>query len=393
MFTHIDLTSNATFTTGEKLTGATSGATGIVMSDTAVKNTAITSFTVASPSVATLAAHGFVDGQQITLTGGTYDVDSVTNSGDRVVTVRNTTTNTFELFGSDGTTALNVTAQSGAPTAKHTTIVLSNVQGTFSAGETVTGDSSNASGTIQADTIGFKGVTSYDFEQTKQVGMAGSPTYTADTRLDSTYGANTELTGNITVANSSSTVRGKGTLFTTELKVDDSITFTNDAGSSVTGIVRNIISQTEITLVSAVGGSDVTTAGVATRQRAKLQNPEQNISIFKLPYTTVATLKTDANSGATDTNFNVRRQFVSTLSSNGDATITAGTNETFVSQADDDFSVSIMTTGSGSTGSVGDVLNTSGNNHEGDAIFTLGGSPTGKTLTLDFLVQTFKVIK
>ena len=48
---------------------------------------------------------------------------------------------------------------------------------------------------FKTDTIGFKGVTSYDFEQTKQVGMDGSPTYTADTRLDSTYGANTELTG------------------------------------------------------------------------------------------------------------------------------------------------------------------------------------------------------
>ena len=43
-----------------------------------------------------------------------------------------------------------------------------------------------------------------------------------------------------------------------------------------------------------------------------------------------------------------------------------------------------MTTGSGGTGSVGDVLNLSGNNHEGDAIFTLSGSPTGRTLTLDF---------
>ena len=78
--------------------------------------------------------YGFVDGQQITLTGGnTYDVDSVTNSGDRVVTVRNTTTNTFELFGLDGTTALNVTShsQSSPPLMKHTTIVLSNVQGTF----------------------------------------------------------------------------------------------------------------------------------------------------------------------------------------------------------------------------------------------------------------------
>ena len=383
MFTHLDLTTSVTYTTGERVTGATSGATGVVMSDTAKKSAAI-AITVASPSVATLSSHGFVDGQQITLTGGTYDVDSVTNSGDRVCVVRNTTTNTFELFDSDGTTALNVTAQSGNPTASHTTVVVSNVQGTFSAGETVTGDSSNNAGTIQADTIGFKGVTSFDFEQTKQVGMAGSPTYTADTVLDATNGANTELTGNVTVANSNATVRGKGTNFTTELKVDDSISFTNDAGSTVTGTVRNIISQTELTLTAAVGGSDVTTGGIATRRRAKLQNPEQNISIFKLPNTTVSTLKTDANSGATDTNFNVRRQFVSTLSSNGDATITAGTNETFTSHANDDFAVSIMTTGSGGTGSVGDILNTSGNNHEGDAIFELGGSPTGKTLKFDF---------
>ena len=82
------------------------------MSDTVRKNTAITSFTVDSISRNFSGSHGFVDGQQITLTGGTYDVDSVTNSGDRVCVVRNTTTNTFELFDSDGTTALNVTAQS-----------------------------------------------------------------------------------------------------------------------------------------------------------------------------------------------------------------------------------------------------------------------------------------
>ena len=43
-----------------------------------------------------------------------------------------------------------------------------------------------------------------------------------------------------------------------------------------------------------------------------------------------------------------------------------------------------MTTGAGGSGAVGDVLSLTGNNHEGDAIFTLGGSPVGKTLTLDF---------
>ena len=39
-----------------------------------------------------------------------------------------------------------------------------------------------------------------------------------------------------------------------------------------------------------------------------------------------------------------------------------------------------MTTGSGGTGAVGDTLNLSGSNHEGDTIFNLTGSPTGKTL-------------
>ncbi|RPG97288.1 MAG: DUF4815 domain-containing protein [Candidatus Pelagibacter sp. TMED165] len=392
MFSHVDLQSNATFTTGEKVSGATSGATGVVMSDTAVRNTAVTSISASgtdmegqfSAAVVTLANHGVKDGMQISLSGGNYQVDSVTISDETVYCAKNVTTNTFELYTADGTTAVNVTTFSSAPTLKHTTLVLSNVQGTFSAGETVTGDSSNASGTVQADRYGFKGFTPFDFEQTKQIGMAGSPTYTADTRLDSTYGANKELTGNASIANSTRALLGKGTLFTTELKVGDSITFTNDAGSTVIARIAFIESQTSATLTADVGSSDVTTAGVITRRRAKLNNPEQNISIFKLPYINVETLKTTANSGATDTNFNVRRQFVQTLSSNGDATITAGTNETFSSQADDDFSVSIMTTGSGGTGSAGDTLNTSGNNHEGDSIFTLGGSPSGKTLTLDF---------
>ena len=43
---------------------------------------------------------------------------------------------------------------------------------------------------------------------------------------------------------------------------------------TVTGIVEAIISQTELTLTANVGGSDVTKS-VATRRRAKLQNPEK----------------------------------------------------------------------------------------------------------------------
>ena len=113
-------------------------------------------------------------------------------------------------------------------------------------------------------------------------------------------------------------------------------------------------------------------------------NQRKNISIYKLPFVGIKTLKTTDNGLVTDTNFKIRRNFTGTLSSNGDISITTGTNETFASLANADYTVSIMTTGSGGTGSVGDVLNLSGNNHEGDAIFTLSGSPTGRTLTLDF---------
>ena len=50
--------------------------------------------------------------------------------------------------------------------------------------------------------------------------------------------------------------------------------------------------------------------------------------------------------------------------------------------ADDDC-FSIMTTGSGS-GGVWWCFKSGNMDHDGDAIFNLGGSPTGKTLTLDF---------
>jgi len=391
MFTHVDAIGSASYTTGETVSGATSGATATVMAATATRSVAVTSITASNTdisgafdtAVVTLNAHGLTDGQQINVSGGSFQIDSTAYT-EGTFTVKNTTTNTFELFSEDGTTGQNVTSFSSAPTIKHTTLVLANVKGTFSAGEVITGQSSNASLSIQADRYGFKGVTSFDFNQTKQIGMAGSPTYTADTLLNSTYGSNTDLTGTVTIGNSGQTLSGKGTLFNSELRINDSISFINDAGTTLTATVKYITSNTSLQLDDAVGGSDVTTASPITRRRAKLQNPENNISLFKLPNITIKTLKTTDNSGLTDTNFNVRRHFTGTLSSNGDVTITAGTNEVFSSQLDKDITVTVMTTGSGGTGAVGDVLNTSGNNHEGDAIYNLGGSPTGKTLQLDF---------
>jgi len=384
LFTHLNVKTAPAFTNGEKVTGGTSGAFGYVQSISTTKSAAVSSISVASPGVVTLNAHSFKEGMQITLTGGSFNIGSSAYTSGTVFTVKNPTTNTFQLFDAAGDTAINVTSYSSAPTASHGVTVLNNVTGIFVEGETITGATSSVTAVIQNDRYGFKGVQFFDFTQVKQVGMAGSPTYTADVTTDSTYGERYPIFGSISVANSGTTVTGFGTLFLTELKIGDSISFTDDAGDTITRIVESISSNTSLQLLTAVGASDVSTKTVAFRNRGKLQGSNKSISIFQLPNTRIKTLKTAANGGITDTNFNVRRHFTGTLSSNGDVTITAGTNETFTSLTEKDFTVSIMTLGAGITGAVGNVLSLSGNNHEGFPIFVRGGSPTGKTLTLDF---------
>ena len=142
--------------------------------------------------------------------------------------------------------------------------------------------------------------------------------------------------------------------------------------------MESIISDTSLELTAAVGGSDVTTSAPFTRRRGKLQDADKNVAISRMPYDVIKTLLTTDNDSVSDTSFKIRRQFVATLSSSGTATITAGTNETFAVFSENDYSISIMTTGSGNTGAVGDVLSLSTSDD-----FTLGGSPTGKTLAID----------
>jgi hypothetical protein len=383
MFTHLNIKTAIDFTDGEKVTGGTSGAYGYVQSLDSIKTSAVTSISVANPGVVTLNSHSFREGQQITLTGGSFSISSAAYSSGTVFTVKNPTTNTFQLYDSTGTSSINVTAYSSAPTAAHGVVVLNNVTGTFVAGETITGASSSLTAVIQDNRYGFNGVQTFDFTSVKQIGMSGSPTYTADVSTNSTYGDNYTIFGSLSVANNGTAVTGFGTLFTSELRIGDNITFTTDAGSSITRIVESISSNTSLELSTAVGASDVSTKTIAVRKRGKLQGSNKNISIFELPYNVIKTLKTTANGGITDTNLKVRRHFTRTLSS-GSETITAGTDEIFSGLTEKDFSVSIMSVGSATAGAVGDVLSLSGNNHNGTPIFTLGGSPTGKTLTLNF---------
>ena len=271
--------------------------------------------------------------------------------------------------------------------------------------------------------FGCKGFEQKEFGQTKGISMAGSPTFTANTSLDSTFGAVKKLSGTISTVNPtesqgsvlmngtdadgansgdsiiledatessdiifaigleapadlSDALIGSGTSFSTDFRIGDEIEFVDDGGTTTTRVIDSISSDTK--LETSIGlGTATATSKTYSRKRAKLQDAEKNIAIARMPYDVVKTLLTADNASISDTSFKIRRQFVSTLSSSGTATITAGTNEVFTAFSENDYSVSIMTTGSGGTGAAGDVISLSTSDD-----FTLGGSPTGKTLAID----------
>jgi hypothetical protein len=378
LFTHLNIKTAQSFTTGEIVTGGTSGATGVVQTHSITESATITGITQADPAVVT-ANNSFKEGQQVTISS----VSGMTEVNSNVYTVRNPSGTTFELYDTDGITSIDssaFTTYTSGGTAAHGVVIVSNVQGIFQAGETITGGTSANTAVIQSDAVGLKGVTPFDLPSVKQIAMAGSPTFTADTALDATNGDNFVLTGSIDVGSGSADVQGINTRFTEELKVGDSISFTNDSGNTETKIVEAIISNSSLTLSSVTAAASTKT--IVTRRRAKSQSPEKNVSIFKLPYTNIKTLKTTANSNASDTTYTFRKHEIKTLTGDGVATFSAGVNETFADLLENDFTISITALGSGGTGAVGDVLSLTGNNHEGSAIFSLNGAKT--ILTIDF---------
>ncbi len=384
MFTHLNITTAQSFTNGEIITGSVSGASGTFMQQSTTETGAVSGISVANPGVVTATGHNLKEGQQVKFLSPSFSVGGVAVTTSDIFTVRNPGTNTFQLFGADGTTSQNVTAFTSSGNYTHGVAIVSAVTGTFVPGETITGGTSGNTAVIQSNAVGFPAVRSFDFSQVKQVGMAGSPVYTADTALDETNGNQLILSGNINHTAGSTIVQGNNTRFLTELEPGDIVEAVDVTGTVRTATIESIQSNVLLQVSATFNGSNAISSGVLIRKRTKLQDASKNTSVFKLPYDFIKTLKTTANSGITDTNFAVRRHFTGTLSSNGDVTITAGTNETFSSLLEKDFAVSIMTTGSGGTGAVGDVLSLTGNNHLGNPIFTLGGSPTGKTLKLDF---------
>ena len=381
MFAHLNVKGAASgaLTTGETLTGGTSGATGVVESLTSLGEATITGITQANPPVVTCSSgHNFKEGQiiQIASVSGMTDVNS------SFFTVKNPSATTFELFNNSSSstqapTAINGTsfsAYTSGGTASHTIVVLSNVKGEFSEGETCTGGSSSNTAVVQFNSYGCQGFEQKAFNQTKGVSSTSSPVFTADVDLTSTFGEVKTLSGVISTvdpdaspgsivmdgsdangsdendsiiledgtetgdavtaiglenpASSADKIIGSNTRFLSELKIGDQISFVDDSNTTVTRIVQSIASNNELETSIGLGTTSVTSKPF-DRARTKFQSPENDTALFKMPYDVVKTLLTTANSGVSDTSFKIRRQFVSTLSSSGTATLTAGTNEIF----------------------------------------------------------------
>ena len=223
--------------------------------------------------------------------------------------------------------------------AGKTRIALTNVVGTFVKGEKITASSDtntdkiveNSGNTDLTITDGnLAAIVTHRFEEARQVfGELGTTDFTADLVM-----ALIDEDGKMILDG------------TDENAVDENSRLKDDDGSS--------------------------NVGLEPIRVARLIEPEKNVSIFKMPKRPVKTHLTATNSGASDTQFTVRRQFVGTTNSSGAVTFTAGTNETFGAFASTDYMMTIITAGGGS-GSAGDVvlLNDSKITGEGGSSITI----------------------
>ena len=90
---------------------------------------------------------------------------------------------------------------------------------------------------------------------------------------------------------------------------------------------------------------------------ARLTDAAKNNALEKLPKRVIKTLLTTNNSGITDTQYTVRKQFIGSTNASGVVTFNASSNETFTALAEKDFVMSILTAGvSPATGVAGQLV-------------------------------------
>jgi len=217
------------------------------------------------------------------------------------------------VSGATGTVA--VTSAAGA-----TTIMLLDVEGSFSTSDTIR---------LEHATTGGKAVSAvrtYSTDRVRQVYQtsrtSGSAVFAANTvTTDNQF----VITGTVNCAGSTTAVTGVNTKFTQELKEGDVIVFP----SGTTRIVASVTSDTAIVLTA--NGTDED--GKFIRQRARLQEQEKTVSVMPTPK--------DFVSSVTPNTVTIRKQESLQLSGAG-GSITVPSDESYVSIDANDYIVTIM---------------------------------------------------
>ena len=208
-------------------------------------------------------------------------------------------------------------------------LVLTNVLGTFQVGEKlISSDSAETGGLIEnsgnAD-LTVVSILSKNFDQTRSV-------HGDDADAGQDFSADISLTPVITSSSF----------------VDLDATDANGANNG-----DFILTEQEglpIALNTAASGGTG-----SFRFICKLEDAEKNLSLFKLAKRPVKTLLTATNNGQSDTQLTIRQQFIATTNASGTVTLTAGANEVFLSHSESDYTISVLTAGSGSAKS-GDIV-------------------------------------
>jgi hypothetical protein len=218
-----------------------------------------------------------------------------------------TITDGVRIKSSSGATGYVVAPNPAVPS---NTIRLIQVSGIFKPNEELeASDNTNLSGvTVTASTP-------KDFSMVKGVFMDDDVTaqeFRANFELDSIF----NLSGTFVTTNSSNSITANNANIEHELRVGDIIKIPSHADPvKVTVISGNTITLADPATISGTFGAE--------RLRAKLNEQEELVSIFKLPKNEIRSLKTDSNQNLTGTDLTVKKQFVATGSNN---TVTFSTN-------------------------------------------------------------------
>ena len=240
------------------------------------------------------------------------------------------------------------------------TLNLITTSGTFTAGEELKSTGIANSGLVQhsgGDST-ISTITVHNFNDSVKSVFSDCNTgakFTADTLLDNTL----TLGGTVTTDGSSNqtTVNGFGTTFTKDLKEGDFIEIPGAGQSGATLSVRVTVVTDDTTITIASNALTTATTVPIIRKRAQLIDQEKNISLRKLRKDVIKTLKTDDNSGRSQTSVTYRKQFIATANSSGVVTFTGDNTETFAAESNTDFVCHIVTAAGSGGGAAGDIVN------------------------------------